>query len=153
MPDHPPETVISHGVDLVEVARIQRMLGDHPERFAERCFTPSERAYCDEGDRRRAERYAARFAAKEAVMKALGTGWRDGMAWTDIEVRRQPSGAPVLFVTGRAAEIASGLGIRRRLISLSHTDGHAFASVIALGAAPPGSGGNEEIGGSGGGAL
>jgi holo-[acyl-carrier protein] synthase len=122
-----------HGIDLVEVARIERMLGDHGERFLERCFTAGERGYADAGDRRRGERYAARFAAKEAVLKALGTGWRDGIAWTDIEVVRQPSGSPALRIGGRCEQIATDLGITDWTLSLSHTDTSAVASAIASG--------------------
>ena len=130
--------VIAHGIDLVETSRIAEMLDEHGGRFVERCFTPSERAYADDGTRRRAERYAARFAAKEAVLKAIGTGWRDGISWQDVEVRRSPMGEPSIVLTGKCAEVASGLGIIDWRCSLSHTDMYAVASVIALGA-PEGS--------------
>jgi holo-[acyl-carrier protein] synthase len=123
--------VLGHGVDLANVARIERMLQEHPDRFAERVFTAVERAYADAGGVRRAERYAARFAAKEAAMKALGTGWRSGIAWTDAEVVHGADGAPTLRVHGRLAEIAAERGIDAWLISLSHTDELAMASVIA----------------------
>lgn len=128
-------TVLSHGIDLVEIARIARMLADHPERFAEKCFTAAERAYCDRSTRRRAEHYAARFAAKEAVLKALGTGWRDGIAWTDIEIVRADSGAPSIALSGEAARIAGSLGVARWSLSMSHAGGdggYAVASAIAL---------------------
>ena len=130
-------SVLSHGIDLVEIARIARMLADHPDRFVERCFTAAERAYCDRSTQRRAEHYAARFAAKEAVLKALGTGWAGGIAWTDIEVTRAETGAPGIALTGEAARIADALGIRAWVISISHAGGpvgYAMASVIALGA-------------------
>lgn len=120
-----------HGVDLVEVARIARLLAEHPERFLERVFTPGERDYCLAG-RRRDEHLAARFAAKEATLKALGTGWRSGIAWTDVEVSLLPSGAPVLRLQGRAAQVASEQGVSRWLVSLSHTPEYAMASVIGL---------------------
>lgn len=122
--------VVGHGVDLTEVSRIERLLGDHPERFLERCFTKSEQDDAGDGPRR-AERLAARFAAKEAALKALGTGWSDGIGWTDVSVRRLNSGKPVVDVSGRAAEIAETLGITRWHVSLTHTGTHALASVIA----------------------
>lgn len=123
--------MLGHGVDLTQVARIERMLQEHPERFVERVFTATERAYADAGGTRRAERYAARFAAKEAVMKALGTGWRTGVAWTDAEVVHAADGAPTLKVHGRLAEVAAERGIDTWAVSLSHTDDTAIASVIA----------------------
>ena len=126
-------TILGHGIDLVEVARIAAMLGEHGPRFLGRCFTNSEQAYCDENGRRRVERFAVRFAAKDAALKALGTGWRDGIAWTDIEVVREPSGRPGLRLHGRAAAIAAEQGVVGWQISLTHTDAHAMASVIALG--------------------
>lgn len=119
-----------HGVDIVEIARIAEMLQSHGERFIAKCFTPGEAAYCGNGPTR-VERFAARFAAKEATLKALGTGWRDGIAWTDIEVAPEPSGRPTLRVAGEAAKIAAGLGIATWHISLSHSKSHAIASVIA----------------------
>ena len=123
------------GVDLIEIGRIRRALERYPG-FRERCFTEAEQSYG--ADRvRRLESLAGRFAAKEAIFKALGTGWRDGIAWTDIEVKLLPSGAPTLKVGGRAGEIAADLGITGWLISLSHTDTHAIASVIGLGQTQP----------------
>lgn len=125
---------LAHGIDLVDLARLQRTLDDHAERFLERCFTPREQADADAAGKRRVERLAGRFAAKEAVLKALGTGWRHGIAWTDIEVVPDNAGAPTLRLTGQAQAFAEARGIRAWLISISHTDSHAFASVIALGA-------------------
>ncbi|MBL9001902.1 MAG: holo-ACP synthase [Phycisphaerae bacterium] len=122
---------IAHGVDIVEVARIRAMLKAHPRRFVARVFTEHESARS--AGRRRAEHLAARFAAKEAVMKALGTGLTGGIAWTEIEVVTLPSGAPSLRLSGRAAEIARGLGIRAWLVSLSHVESLAMASVIGIG--------------------
>src|SRR5687767_2811060 len=121
-------TIVGHGVDLVENARIAAMLAAHADHFTERCFTVTERSYADHGQRRRVERYSVRFAAKEAVLKALGTGWSDGIAWTDIEVLRLPTGEPRLLVTGRAAEIARERGIARWWLSMSHTETHSIAS-------------------------
>jgi holo-[acyl-carrier protein] synthase len=123
-------TVQAHGIDLVEVARIERMLADHGERFLERVFTVHERGDCDTTPARRAERLAARFAVKEAALKALGTGWRSGIAWTDVETRLEPSGAPVLRLHGRARELAAEQGLQRWLVSISHAGGMATASVI-----------------------
>ena len=127
--------IIGHGVDLVEVARIAALLDEHGPRFVERCFTEAEQAYAESGRRHRAERYAARFAGKEAVLKALGTGWRQGIAWRNVEVRRQPSGRPTLALSGGCAEWAARLGIVEWHLSLSHAGGFAVASVIAWGAA------------------
>jgi holo-[acyl-carrier protein] synthase len=123
--------VVGHGVDLVEVSRIAEMVDQHGDHFLQRCFTPGERAYA-ESRKRRAEHLAARFAAKEAVLKALGTGWRSGIAWTDVEVVLDPAGAPGVGICGRAAEVASELGITGWRLSLSHAGGFAMASAIAL---------------------
>ena len=122
--------VLAHGVDLVQIARIAALLDTHGERFLARCFTDGERAYAESGRRTRVERYAARFACKEAVMKALGTGWRDGISWRDIEIAREPSGQPRLTLTGRCAELAEAMSITAWRISLSHTGTAAIASVI-----------------------
>lgn len=123
--------VIGHGIDLVDIARIAQMLEEHGERFVQRCFTDPERRYCDSTGGRRAEHYAARFAAKEAAFKALGTGWRSGVSWQDVAVFRQPSGEPVLGISGRCADIARERGITRWIVSLSHAGAMAGASVIA----------------------
>ena len=124
--------IIGHGVDIVEVARIAAMLEDHGERFLIRCFTPGERGYA-QSRKRAAEHLAGRFAAKEAVLKALGTGWRSGIAWTDVEVHLLPSGQPELSLHRVAAEAARKAGISRWHLSISHTERHAVASVIASG--------------------
>ncbi len=125
--------IVAHGVDLVDIARIEAMLAEHGERFTTRCFTEGEQAYSEAAGRTRAERYAARFACKEAVLKALGTGWREGISWRHIEVRRAPSGQPQVVLSGRCAELADEMGIGHWLVSLSHTRGNAMASVIATG--------------------
>ncbi len=123
--------IIGHGIDLTNVERITRLLSDHPDRFLLRCFTPTERAYA--ADRREAPaHYAARFSAKEATLKALGTGLRFGIQWTDIEVDNDGLGQPLLRLTGKAAEIADKLGVTRWFVSLTHTAGMASASVIAV---------------------
>ncbi len=126
---------IAHGIDLVPIERIAGMLAAHPDRFLDRCFTAGEREYC--GSRARsADHYAARFAAKEAILKALGTGWSGGIAWTDAEVITLPNGAPSVALHNLAARIADERGITGWLLSLSHAGGFAMASAIGLGANP-----------------
>ncbi len=129
-------SVIGHGVDLVEIARIERMLEDHGDHFLGRCFLESEVAYAGSAAAVRGERLAARFAAKEAVLKALGTGLRDGIDWKDILVTRNALGAPGVELRGRAAELADELGITGWRLSLSHAGGFAMASVLGLGDTP-----------------
>jgi holo-[acyl-carrier protein] synthase len=125
--------IMGHGIDLVEIARIAALLEAHGARFTERCFTERERQYAESSRRRRAERYAARFACKEALLKALGTGWRSGIRWIDMDVRRDPMGRPEIMLNGRCADLARDLGIVEWHVSLSHTDSHAVASVVASG--------------------
>ena len=125
-------SIVGHGIDLVEVARIAAMIREHGERFLGRCFTPAEQAYRG-GSRRRAEHLAARFAAKEAVLKALGTGLTGSIAWTDIEVVSASTGAPSIVLHGSAKAAATRAGVKSWIISLTHTDTLAMASVIALG--------------------
>lgn len=127
--------VVGHGVDLVELRRVEAMIDRHGERFLDRVFTVGERAYADRGRRRRVERYAARFAGKEAVLKALGTGWSAGVGWSEVEFVREPTGRPGVRLHGRAASIARSMGIEAWAVSLSHTATHALASAIATGAA------------------
>jgi len=107
------------------------MMGEHADRFLERCFTPDERSH-GHGTRRYTEHIAARFAGKEAAMKALGTGQNDGVSWTDFSILAEPTGRPALVVAGRAAAIAAELGIDQWWVSLSHTEAVAVASVIAV---------------------
>jgi len=122
--------IVGTGIDLCEVDRIRKAItASHGQRFVERVFTPQEIAYAQ----RRAnpyERYAARFAAKEAGMKALGTGWRGGLAWQDLEVVNLPSGRPTLQLHRGAAEIAEKLGVVNISLSLTHTSEQALAMVI-----------------------
>jgi holo-[acyl-carrier protein] synthase len=125
--------IIGHGVDIVENARISTLLEAHGRLFIDRCFTPAEQAYAEAGKRRRVERYAARFAAKEAVLKALGTGWRDGISWRDVEILKMPSGEPRVLLSGRCAEVAAELAVIEWRASLSHTERYAMASVLACG--------------------
>ena len=124
--------IIGHGVDIVEVGRIAAMLKDHGERFLARCFTAGERGY-SESRKRAAEHLAGRFAAKEAVLKAIGTGWRSGIAWTDVEVHLLPSGQPEVALHRAAADAARHLGITEWKLSISHTEQYAIASVIGSG--------------------
>ncbi len=119
-----------HGVDVVECARLARSVDRFGDRFLERVFTPGERAYASSSSKRRIEHLAARFAAKEAVLKAIGTGWRSGIAWTDVEVVREASGRPLVRVSGEAGRVASSLGVTGWALSLSHTPSVAMASVI-----------------------
>jgi len=124
--------VIAHGVDLVHCPRVARVWQTHPERFLSRVYTPQERAYClDCKDP--VIRLSGRFAAKEAVMKMLGTGWRGGVEWTDIETLPDPLGKPLVALHGATANLAETLGITHVLVSLSHAGDYAIASAIALG--------------------
>ncbi|MBX3357652.1 MAG: holo-ACP synthase [Phycisphaeraceae bacterium] len=122
--------IIGHGIDVVEVSRISRLMAENGEAFLERCFTVAERDYAG-ASRRRDEHLAARFAAKEAVMKALGTGWTAGIAWTEIEVTRDAAGVPGIRLSGAAGAAAARAGVGAWHVSLSHTDTTAIASVIA----------------------
>jgi holo-[acyl-carrier protein] synthase len=121
--------IVGLGVDIAEVARVQAAIERHGEHFLRRVFTPAEIEYC-EGHRNRYERYAARFAAKEAAMKALGTGWRRGVRWVDIEVLREPSGKPTLALRGATRAIADRLRVKHIALSLTHTENQALAEVI-----------------------
>jgi len=123
--------VVGHGIDLVETARIREMVQSHGGHFLDRCFTQAEQQYCDRSQKRRFEHLAGRFAAKEAVLKALGTGWRGGIAWTDIEIVLTPSGQPQVHLSGECRRIAAERGIVRWHISISHIETHATASAIA----------------------
>jgi holo-[acyl-carrier protein] synthase len=122
--------IVGSGVDLCEVDRIEKALASpHGARLRERVFTAREIAYA-ESKANKSERYAARFAAKEAGMKALGTGWRGGLGWQDLEVANLPSGRPTLRLHGKAAEIAERLGVRNISLSITHTAQQAMAIVI-----------------------
>ena len=125
--------VVGHGVDLCEERRIAGMVERHGERFLDRVFTAGEQEYARSGGVLRVERLAARFAAKEAVLKALGTGWRGGIAWTDVEVCRDASGRPRVRLAGEAAAEAARQGIESWHLSLTHASGLAIASVLACG--------------------
>ena len=121
--------VIGLGTDLTEIERVERSIARFGDRFLERVFTARERAYCMR-KKTSGESFAARFAAKEAGAKALGTGIGRGVVWHDFEVRREPGQRPTLHLSGRAAELARGLGVVQVSLSLTHTRGLAMAVVV-----------------------
>jgi holo-[acyl-carrier protein] synthase len=121
--------IVGTGIDIAEVPRIAASIERFGDRFLQRIFTEGEIRYCD-AKANKAERYAARFAAKEAAMKALGTGWNYGVRWRDIEVSRKPGGRPTLLFHGKAAEFAAKLKATNVALSLTHTAEEAIAQVI-----------------------
>ncbi|HET9405972.1 MAG TPA: holo-[acyl-carrier-protein] synthase [Candidatus Sulfotelmatobacter sp.] len=121
--------IVGTGIDIAEVPRIRQAIERFGDRFVRRVFTEGEIRYCD-AKANRAERYAARFAAKEAAMKALGTGWNHGVRWRDCEVVRQPGGRPTIRFHGKAAEFAHRLSVKNAALSISHTSEQAIAQVI-----------------------
>jgi holo-[acyl-carrier protein] synthase len=121
--------IIGLGVDFTEVDRIEAAIDRHGRAFMQRVFTPPEIAYCEKY-RNRAERFAGRFAAKEATMKALGTGWSHGVRWVDIEVLREPSGKPTLSLSGASREIADRIGVKNMALTITHSGNTALALVI-----------------------
>jgi holo-[acyl-carrier protein] synthase len=121
--------IVGIGIDIAEVPRIRQSINRFGERFLERIFTAGERRYCD-SKANRMERYAARFAAKEAAMKALGTGWNHGVRWRDCEVVRMPGGRPTIHFHGKAGEFALRLGVKNAALSITHTKEEAMAQVI-----------------------
>jgi holo-[acyl-carrier protein] synthase len=121
--------IVGTGIDIAEVPRIREAIARHGQRFLHRIFTEGEIQYC-ESKANRVERYAARFAAKEAGMKAIGTGWNHGVRWRDLEVARKPGGRPTLLLHGKAAEFAAKLGATNIALSLTHTEAEAMAQVI-----------------------
>jgi len=126
--------IVSVGVDMIEVARIRRALENNAigKRFRDRVYTESEIAYCEtKKGRGKYQSYAGRFAAKEAVMKALGRGWGSKVSWLNIEVARARSGKPEIVLHRHTSVFAEKLGIRRLLVSITHTGDHALAYVLA----------------------
>jgi len=121
--------IISIGIDIIEVARVREVLARTP-RFVERVFTTAERAYCDGRGAVAAQHYAARFAAKEAALKALQTGWRGGISWQDVEIASRNTGAPYLILHGPVQELFEKSGATAAHLSMSHTSEHAIAEVI-----------------------
>jgi len=123
--------IIAHGIDLVDFDRIRKLLDSHGPSALQRVFTAQEQADSNKL-RDPIERLAGRFAAKEAVMKLIGTGWRDGVAWTDIEVINDPLGQPLVRLTGAVKKIADRKGIEQITLSITHTANFAIASAVAL---------------------
>jgi len=123
------DMIVGTGIDIAEPARLQAAVERYGARFLKRVFTPAEIAYC-ESKRNKFERFAARFAAKEAAFKALGTGWRRGVRWLDVEISNLPTGQPTLKLAGRAQEFAGRLGVRRIALSLTHSEQFVLAQVI-----------------------
>ncbi len=121
--------IVGIGMDLAEVDRVEQAVTRFGERFLNRVYTEAERRYC-ESKLNKWERFAGRFAAKEAAMKAIGTGWKRGVAWREFEVMRAPSGQPIITFHGKAGEIAKSLGVKRALVTISHTEKLAIAQVV-----------------------
>ena len=123
--------IVAHGIDLVDCPRIEAMVERHGKRFIERVFTAAEQAYA-EANKNGIEKLAGRFAAKEAVLKLMGTGWRGKIAWTDVEVINNSSGQPEVTLSGEVEQIAGKLGIKHISVSITHTANFAIASAVAL---------------------
>ena len=123
--------IVAHGIDLVDCPRIEQMIQRHGERFVNRVFTPAEQAYA-RVNKNEIEKLAGRFAAKEAVLKLIGTGWRGKIAWTDIEIINNASGQPEVTIGGEVKRIADELGIEHISVTITHTANFAIASAVAL---------------------
>ena len=123
--------IVAHGIDLVDCPRIEEMVKRHGERFIKRVFTTAEQAYAD-ANKDRIEKLAGRFAAKEAVLKLMGTGWRGKIAWTDIEVVNNAAGQPEVTLFGEVKKLAEGLGIEHVSVSITHTANFVIASAVAI---------------------
>lgn len=123
--------IIAHGIDLVDFPRIEDMVARHGERFLDRVFTASEQQYAN-SNKNGIEKLAGRFAAKEAVLKLVGTGWRGKIAWTNIEVVNTETGQPQVKLSGEVKKIADKLGITQISVSITHTANFAIASAVAL---------------------
>ena len=123
--------IVAHGIDLVDCPRIEQMMQRHGERFIKRVFTAAEQAYA-EANKNEIEKLAGRFAAKEAILKLMGTGWRGKIAWTDIEIINNAVGQPEVTLCGEVKKIAENLGIKHISVSITHTANFAIASAVAL---------------------
>ncbi len=123
--------IVAHGIDLVDCPRIEEMVSRHGERFVKRVFTAAEQAYA-EANKNKIEKLAGRFAAKEAVLKLMGTGWRGKIAWTDIEIVNNTAGVPEVTLSGEVEKIAGQLGIKHISVSITHTANFAIASAVAM---------------------
>src|ERR1700687_3313495 len=121
--------IVGMGIDIAEVPRIRSVIEAQRERFLRRVYTLDEVAYCEQF-KNKYERYAGRFAVKEAAMKALGTGWSRGVRWVDVEVVRQRGGRPMVALKGEAKKIAERMGVKNIAVSITHTAEQAFAQVI-----------------------
>jgi holo-[acyl-carrier protein] synthase len=124
--------IIGIGTDITECLRIARMIERHGELFIDRVYTPSEIAYCQKR-RQSTQHFTGRWAAKEAILKAIGTGWRRGISWRYMEIRNDSSGKPVVAIRGGVQEVVEQLGVREILVSISHCHTHATAVAIAVG--------------------
>ncbi len=124
--------IIGIGTDIIEVLRIAQMIERHGELFINRVYTPDEIRYC-QSRKMATQHFAGRWAAKEAILKAIGTGWRRGISWRDVEVLSAKAGQPAVSLHGGALEVAQGLGIEEVLISISHCRSHATAYAVAQG--------------------
>jgi len=123
--------IVAHGIDLVDCPRIEEMVERHGEHFINRVFTAAEQAYA-EANKNKTEKLAGRFAAKEAILKLMGTGWRGKIAWTDIEVVNNAAGQPEVTLSGEVKKLAEKLGIRHISVSITHTANFVIASAVAL---------------------
>ena len=123
--------IIGIGTDITECLRIARMIERHGELFINRVYTPAEIRYC-RSRKQATQHYTGRWAAKEAILKALGTGWARGISWRDIEILNEPGGKPVVGVRGGAKELVEQLGITKLLVTISHCHTHATAYAIAV---------------------
>jgi holo-[acyl-carrier protein] synthase len=123
--------IIAHGIDLVDCPRIEEMINRHGQRFLDRVFTVAEQAYAEK-NKDKVEKLAGRFAAKEAILKLMGTGWRGKIAWTDIEVINNIAGQPEVTLSGEVKKLAEKLGIKQISISITHTANFVIASAVAL---------------------
>ena len=131
--------VLGIGTDITECLRIAQMIERHGELFVDRVYTPEETGYC-RNRKQATQHFTGRWAAKEAVLKALGTGWIRGVSWRDIEIRNEAGGRPVVLLHGGAQQTAQRLGVTEVLVSISHCHTHATAYAIALGKADGGPG-------------
>ncbi len=123
--------IVAHGIDLVDFPRIEEMVNRHGKRFLNKVFTATEQAYA-KANKNGIEKLAGRFAAKEAILKLMGTGWRGKIAWTDIEIVNNPAGRPEVTLRGEVEKLAEELGIKHISVSITHTANFAIASAVAL---------------------
>ena len=124
--------ILGLGTDITECLRIARMIERHGELFIDRVYTPVEIKYC-QSRKQSTQHFTGRWAAKEAILKALGTGWRRGISWRDIEVRNEPGGKPIVALCGGAKDVVEKLGITAIYVTISHCRSHATATAIAVG--------------------